>query len=680
MKNLKKTFLILAVILVIGIVFKLNTNKYSINYTTKDIIIFLTDRELEGRLTGTEGNKKAEKFISEYFKVLELEPLEFLEDDSYLFPYDHSFVNFDNQNIKMTIEYENGATKECTIGKDFLPISYTKEIDISAKVSKELDENSFLLVDNNIKPQYRKAKGILIKTNNFHHYIAINNVKTPIIQISENLYNNLINNKCNIKFSYKLDTEKIKTNNIVAKISGKDNSSAIILSAHFDHIGKIGNTIYSGALDNSSGISILLDLAKKLKEYSKNNELKQDIIICAFNGEDSGRQGSKAFAAFIKDRYKNIANINFDCIGVKDKPFIINRLNFNSKKTLDNDLYNYLKSKGYNISFDDGYSSDHESFIYYNIPSVTIGQPSDIIHSKLDVMNNLDINLIEKFNSDIFEFLIKNDGVNYNEIVNIDNDSNAKYIDEVETSEYEKMIEAESKDLELNQYKHILDDGVPVYITRLSKTYNSLEELKKIFNNIYIPENIENYELKEITVKCFKKPETRIDEFDKIYTYDNFSISYINDINIKYSTKNDSNKILEIDIFKLDDISDFNNKSFDNIINEMYVVLDNGIEKDSNNNQSYLSIEKVSNNNQSYWIVFTKHNENKKYISEVVNIIGKNNIFYRISINKYEIEEAKIGNKNKKIHKLDWFNNSKDKTIEFIRNINFNKLIDDIFE
>lgn len=230
MKNLKKTFLILAVILVIGIVFKLNTNKYSINYTTKDIIIFLTDRELEGRLTGTEGNKKAEKFISEYFKVLELEPLEFLEDDSYLFPYDHSFVNFDNQNIKMTIEYENGATKECTIGKDFLPISYTKEIDISAKVSKELDENSFLLVDNNIKPQYRKAKGILIKTNNFHHYIAINNVKTPIIQISENLYNNLINNKCNIKFSYKLDTEKIKTNNIVAKISGKDNSSAIICS------------------------------------------------------------------------------------------------------------------------------------------------------------------------------------------------------------------------------------------------------------------------------------------------------------------------------------------------------------------------------------------------------------------------------------------------------------------
>lgn len=454
----------------------------------------------------------------------------------------------------------------------------------------------------------------------------------------------------------------------------------MLLFAHFDHIGKIGNTIYSGALDNSSGISILLDLAKKLKEYSKNNELKQDIIICAFNGEDSGRQGSKAFAAFIKDRYKNIANINFDCIGVKDKPFIINRLNFNSKKTLDNDLYNYLKSKGYNISFDDGYSSDHESFIYYNIPSVTIGQPSDIIHSKLDVMNNLDINLIEKFNSDIFEFLIKNDGVNYNEIVNIDNDSNAKYIDEVETSEYEKMIEAESKDLELNQYKHILDDGVPVYITRLSKTYNSLEELKKIFNNIYIPENIENYELKEITVKCFKKPETRIDEFDKIYTYDNFSISYINDINIKYSTKNDSNKILEIDIFKLNDISDFNNKSFDNIINEMYVVLDNGIEKDSNNNQSYLSIEKVSNNNQSYWIVFTKHNENKKYISEVVNIIGKNNIFYRISINKYEIEEAKIGNKNKKIHKLDWFNNSKDKTIEFIRNINFNKLIDDIFE
>ncbi|SHH83797.1 Zn-dependent amino-or carboxypeptidase, M28 family [Caloranaerobacter azorensis DSM 13643] len=677
-KTLFKSIIILAVILVIGTALKSNIDKNLIDYNTKDIINFLTDRELEGRLTGTEGSKKAEKFISEYFKMLELEPLEFLEDDSYLFPYDHSFVNFDNQNIKMTIEYENGDTKECIIGRDFLPISYTKEIDISAKTSKELDENSFLLVDNNIKPQYRKAKGILIKTNNFHHYIAVNNVKTPIIQISKNLYNNLINNKCNIKFSYKLDTEKIKANNIVAKIPGKDNSSAIILSAHFDHIGKIGNTIYSGALDNSSGISVLLDLAKKLKEYSKNNELKQDIIICAFNGEESGRQGSKAFAAFIKDRYKNIANINFDCIGIKDKAFIINRLNFNSKRALDNDLYNYLKNKGYNISFDDGYSSDHESFIYYNIPSVTIGQPSDIIHSKLDVMNNLDINLIEKFNSDIFEFLIKNDGINYNEIVNIDNDSNAKYIDEIEISEYEKIKEAESKDLELNQYKYILDDNVPICITRLSKTYNSLEDLKKIFNNIYIPENIGSYKLKEITVKC-SEPETHIGEFNKIYTYDNFSISYINNINIKYSNDNNSNKILKIDIFKLNSISDFNNKSFDDIINEMYVD-DNRIEKNSSNNQSYLSIEKVSNNNQSYWIIFIRRNGNEKYISEVVNIIGKNNIFYRISINKYEIEKAKIRNKNEKIYKLDWFNNSKDKTIEFIRNINFNKLIDGIFK
>jgi hypothetical protein len=41
-----------------------------------------------------------------------------------------------------------------------------------------------------------------------------------------------------IKFNY--TDELIQANNIVAKIKGKDSSNALVLSAHFDHVGSAG--------------------------------------------------------------------------------------------------------------------------------------------------------------------------------------------------------------------------------------------------------------------------------------------------------------------------------------------------------------------------------------------------------------------------------------------------------
>lgn len=657
---MKKIFIIVLVIVIaitIGASLKSNADKELINYTIKDINEFLASKELEGRLTGTEGNKKAEEFISEYFKSLGLETL---KDNTYLLPYTHNFVNFNDEEIKMVIEYENGTTRECIAGKDFLPKRYNKKINLTAPISKEIDESSFLLVNDNIKPEYSSAKGILLKTKYFHHYISIGNNK-PAIQISEDLYNDLANNKCNINYEYNLNIKKINANNVVGKISGEDNNSAIILSAHFDHVGKIGDTIYYGALDNSSGVSILLDLTRKLKEYSINNNFKQDIIICAFNGEESGLQGSQAFAQFINDRYKNIWNINFDCIGIKDRKFTINNCeDSNIENCLSNDLYDYLNSKNYDVSFDtfDSFTSDHVSFEEYGIPAVNIGQDeTNIIHSELDTVKKLDIDLIEKFSNDMFEFIVKNDGTNYNEVINTSDNLDIQYVDEEEVLEYEKMLEEEAKDLELNQYKHIMVDGIPVSIEKDNETYNSLLDLKKIFSNINIPENISNYKLHDITVYCSKPSIDHIGEIGKIYTYDNFSSSNIYQLVIRYSNKDDNSKILEIKISKTDD------KSVDDIITDLHKY----------NN---FVIEKISNDNQCYWIEFS---EDKKFIFiiDVINITENDDIFYIIRIDKYKIE--KMESEDTDVHILDWFEHSKDKTIEFMKNIDFNDLINGIF-
>ena len=60
------------------------------------------------------------------------------------------------------------------------------------------------------------------------------------------------------------DYGEVKTiNNIVGKIEGTSNN-AVIISAHFDHIGIQDGRIIKGAIDNASGVAVLLDLAETL--------------------------------------------------------------------------------------------------------------------------------------------------------------------------------------------------------------------------------------------------------------------------------------------------------------------------------------------------------------------------------------------------------------------------------
>ena len=70
------------------------------------------------------------------------------------------------------------------------------------------------------------------------------------------------------------DYGEVKTiNNIIRKIEGTS-SNAVIISAHFDHIGIQDGKIIKGAIDNASGVAVLLDLAETLNnQYLVNNPL-----------------------------------------------------------------------------------------------------------------------------------------------------------------------------------------------------------------------------------------------------------------------------------------------------------------------------------------------------------------------------------------------------------------------
>lgn len=117
-------------------------------------------------------------------------------------------------------------------------------------------------------------------------------------------------------FSFKRGTDAaVNGKNIVGYIQGKSDQ-VIVVSAHYDHLGIMNNEVYNGADDNASGVGGLLEIATYFSKNKPNNTL----IFAAFDAEEMGLQGAKAFVAKPPVALNKIMlNINMDMIAHNDK-------------------------------------------------------------------------------------------------------------------------------------------------------------------------------------------------------------------------------------------------------------------------------------------------------------------------------------------------------------------------
>ncbi|OGT44660.1 MAG: peptidase M28, partial [Gammaproteobacteria bacterium RIFCSPHIGHO2_12_FULL_38_11] len=111
--------------------------------------------------------------------------------------------------------------------------------------------------------------------------------------------------------------------NVIGMIPGSDPrlaKEAVIYSAHHDHLGmKIDpqsgkSLIYHGAIDNASGVSGLLSIAKAYSKFDK--PLKRTVYFVLTASEEQGLLGSEYFVAHPSVSVKDMAaNINIDGMG-----------------------------------------------------------------------------------------------------------------------------------------------------------------------------------------------------------------------------------------------------------------------------------------------------------------------------------------------------------------------------
>ncbi|HEY5628751.1 MAG TPA: M20/M25/M40 family metallo-hydrolase, partial [Candidatus Limnocylindrales bacterium] len=108
-----------------------------------------------------------------------------------------------------------------------------------------------------------------------------------------------------VRVKVALTVERKPVFNVVARIPARAKDrleGAVLVGAHYDHLGMGGrfslapdqHAVHPGADDNASGVAGVIEVARALAVRS--GDLRRDVIVAAFAGEETGLLGSTHFA------------------------------------------------------------------------------------------------------------------------------------------------------------------------------------------------------------------------------------------------------------------------------------------------------------------------------------------------------------------------------------------------
>jgi hypothetical protein len=109
--------------------------------------------------------------------------------------------------------------------------------------------------------------------------------------------------------------------NVAALLGGSDaarHDQYVLVTAHYDHLGRNSKGIYNGANDNGSGTVSVIEIARALSAL--NPHPKRSIVFMTLFGEEEGLLGSYYYAEHPLVPLKNtVANINLEQMGRTDE-------------------------------------------------------------------------------------------------------------------------------------------------------------------------------------------------------------------------------------------------------------------------------------------------------------------------------------------------------------------------
>lgn len=348
--------------------------KFAQTITAADLkthLYILASPEMEGRETGTEGQRKAAAYIKEQFQRIGLAPGNNGNYEQFYPIYKDTLtgaaVSVGSNNYSFGKDFSAMINNVVTTKLFFSEVVYMSKVDtttdirgkavvIVAKSGNQLPSSSdlfklnsrqpaaILFVQNNIDKQPSSRSGRM--------YLNMYRARQAplIIRVSETVGEDMLKTDFAKAKAQTLETKTVATelmlwfnkeniaassSNVLGVIEGTDKKDEwIIISAHHDHIGITNGKVNPGADDDGSGTVGVLELAEAFaKAKAAGKGPRRSILFLSVSGEEKGLWGSEYYSNHpVYPLEKTSLDLNIDMIGRKD----------DNLKSLDSNNHVYL--------------------------------------------------------------------------------------------------------------------------------------------------------------------------------------------------------------------------------------------------------------------------------------------------------------------------------------------------
>jgi aminopeptidase YwaD len=321
-------------------------------------ITYLASDSLEGRRTGTEGERKAADYIESRYKDEEILPYK----DHYRYPFNFVYGKQIADSTKITVN-----TVAIKMHEEIFPLPFSASAHVYGEIIPEVMEQGNIWMvpvyadrDEANNPHFDCEKSMYDRAKQMHKqgataiiyyenytgkwepafnkhseyeplelpvvFLKYEGYRKYIIEYDVNTPADINSDKRGLPIDITVSIKKAERtgNNIAAYI---DNGAqyTVIVGAHYDHLGygedensRLANAVkehqvHHGADDNASGTAALLQVAK----WIKSKKLRHyNYLFINFSGEELGLYGSKAF---VRDQHIDSSRIaymiNMDMVG-----------------------------------------------------------------------------------------------------------------------------------------------------------------------------------------------------------------------------------------------------------------------------------------------------------------------------------------------------------------------------
>lgn len=392
----------------------------------KTILDSLCSPRYDGRGYVNQGDNRAAAFIVRELQKIGVQPF---QKHTYSQPYFLNVNTFpssvsvimDNDTLEPGADYlvdassgsANGNYELVEINSSNYVETYHENIDLSAQ-ERDKKIYAFNFTDITEKDKKNRLRGFAYKAMNYFPVIWVETNKQmfsvgrqqlnfPLITIDSAAYHPTKNVTLNIKNAY---NPHYQTQNVIGLIPGKKKRKYIVLSAHFDHLGRMGSeTYFPGANDNASGVAMLLSLAKHYIQ----NQPEYSLAFCFFSGEEAGLEGSKYFVQHPWFKLKKVNFVlNVDIMGAAENGItVVNGTEHSEafdqlvKINEQNNYLDLIKKRGPTAN------SDHYFFSQSGVPAFFIYSMGSVqnYHDIYDKSENTPLTKFDAVQSLIIDFI-----------------------------------------------------------------------------------------------------------------------------------------------------------------------------------------------------------------------------------------------------------------------------------